>query len=87
MLPEDIIEGPIKLEEPGTFLSNLVITEIKGQTIFVLHCEQKKPVTHKPIPTVEELQHELSGSDVFSVLDMTNYYYQLYAFCSPWGIF
>ena len=27
---EDIIEGPITIEEPGTFLSNLVITDKKG---------------------------------------------------------
>ena len=30
MLKEDIIEGPIAIEEPGTFLSNLVITDRKN---------------------------------------------------------
>ena len=30
MIFEDIIEGPIDIEEPGTFLSNLVFTDKKG---------------------------------------------------------
>ena len=30
MKRDDIIEGPIDIERPGTFLSNLVITEKKG---------------------------------------------------------
>ena len=30
MISEDIIEGPINIEEPGTFLSSLVITDKKG---------------------------------------------------------
>ena len=29
MLNDDIIEGPISIEEPGTFLSNLVIADKK----------------------------------------------------------
>ena len=32
--------------------------------------------THEPIPTVEELRHELRGSDRFSSPDFTNCYYQ-----------
>lgn len=52
--------------------------------------------THEPIPTVEELRHELKGSDLFSTLDMTNCYHQfqieedacrLYAFCMPWVLY
>ena len=30
MLHENIIEGPVGVEEPGTFLNNLVITDKKG---------------------------------------------------------
>ena len=30
MLKQDIIEGPLEIEEPGTCISNLVITDKKG---------------------------------------------------------
>ena len=101
MIQEDVIEGPIQLEEPGTFLSNLVVTDKKGSDNIrvTLDCQAvNKEIyhTHEPIPTIEELRHELSGSDRFSVLDMTNCYYQfeiekkarkLYTFRTPWGIY
>ena len=100
MLKEDIIEGPIDVEEPGTFLSNLVITDKKGtdRIRVTLDCQAvNKEIypTHEPIPNIEELRHDLSGSDRFSVLDLTNCYHQfeieqkarkLYAFRTPWGI-
>ena len=101
MLEEDIIEGPIEIEEPGTFISNLVITDKKDtdRIRITLDCQVvNKEIypTHEPIPSSEELRHELLGSDRFSTLDMTNCYYQfeieerarkLFAFRSPWGIF
>ena len=64
MISEDIIEGPIDIEEPGTLLSNLVITDEKGTDKFqvTLDCKEvNKSIysTHEPIPTVEELRHEL----------------------------
>ena len=95
-ISEDIIEGPINIEEPGTFLSNLVITDKKGtdKVRVTLDCQEvNKSIysTHEPIPTVG---HELRGSDRFSSLDFTNCYYQLeenarklYAFRTPWGIY
>ena len=41
MLKEDIIEGPLDEEEPGTFISNLVITDKKGtdQIRVTLDCQ------------------------------------------------
>ena len=98
---EDIIEGPIDVEEPGTFISNLVITDKKGtdRIRVTLDCQAvNKDIypTHEPIPTTDELRHNLRGSDRFSTLDMTNCFYQfeieesarkLFAFRSPWGIF
>ena len=101
MLAEDIIEGPILKEEPGTFLSNLVITDKKGSDRIrvTLDCQDVNKeiyATHEPIPTTEELRHQLSGSDRFSTLDMTNCYHQfvieerarkLFSFRTPWGIF
>ena len=102
MISEDIIEGPIKIEEPGTFLSNLVITDKKNGSNDVrvtLDCQSVNKVihpSHEPFPLVEELRHQLIGSDRFSTLDMTNCYHQfeieeearkLFAFRTPWGIF
>ena len=102
MKSEDIIEGPLDIEEPGTFISNLVITDKKdnsGRIRVTLDCQAVNKViypTHEPIPTIEELRHKLKGSDLFSTIDMTNCYYQfeieeearkLYAFRSPWGIY
>ena len=101
MLEEDIIEGPLEEEEPGTFISNLVITDKKdiNQIRVTLDCQSVNKFirpTHEPIPTSGELRHQLLGSDRFSKLDMTNCYYQfeieesarkLYAFRTPWGIY
>ena len=57
MISEDIIEGPIDIEEPGTFLSNLVITDKKGtdKVQVTLDCQEvNKSIysTYEPIPTV-----------------------------------
>ena len=81
MLKDDIIEGPIKVEEPGTFLSNLVITRKKDTekirvTLDCQNVNQEIYATHEPIPTTEELRHKLMGSDRFSTIDMTNCYHQ-----------
>ena len=101
MISEDIIEGPIDIEEPGTFLSNMVITDKKGtdKVRDTLNCQEvNKSICspHELIPTLEELRHQLRGNDRFSSLDFTNCYYQfeieenarkLYAFRTPWGIY
>ena len=101
MKDEDIIEGPIEIEEPGTFISNLVITDKKDSDRIrvTLDCQAVNKViypTHEPIPTSDELRHNLIASDRFSTLDMTNCFHQfeieekakkLYAFRTPWGIF
>merc|ERR1712048_311865 len=62
MKREDIIEGPIEVEEPGTFLSNIVITDKKdtGDIRVTLDCQEVNKViypTHEPIPTNDELRH------------------------------
>ena len=101
MVKDGVIEGPISTEEPGTFLSNLVITDKKNTNRIrvTLDCTSVNKVvypTHEPIPTPEELRHKLKGSDRFSTLDMTNCYYQfeieedarkLFVFRTPWGIY
>ena len=104
MLRDDIIEGPIEMEEKGTFISNLVITDKKwdktGKEIRVtLDCQAANKViyqTHEPIPTCEELRHQLKGSDRFTLLDITNCFHQfeideasrkLFTFRIPRGLF
>ena len=101
MLAEDIIEGPLEVEEPGTFISNLVLTKKKDSDDIrvTLDCQSVNKViyaTHEPIPTVEELRHKMKGSDRFLVIDLTNCYYQfeieecarkLFAFRTSRGIF
>ena len=101
MISEDIIEGPVDIKVPGTFLSNLVITDKKGtdKIRVTLDCQEvNKSIypTHEPIPTVEELRHELRGSDRFPSLHFKNCYYQfeieenakkLYAFRTLWGTY
>ena len=71
MLNEDIIEGPLDEEEPGTFISNLVITDKKGtdQIRVTLDCQSLNKFiipTHETIPTSGELPHKLKGADRFS---------------------
>ena len=99
MKKEDIIiEGPITIEEPGTFLSNLAITDKKGtdRIRVTLDCQAVNKAidaTHEPIPTPDELRHYLGSSDRFSTFDMMNQFEiepsarKLYAFRSPWGIY
>ena len=43
MVDEDIIEGPLKTEEPGSYISNLVVTDRKWdpkQIRVTLDCQQ-----------------------------------------------
>ena len=75
MLSDDIIEGPLELEESGIYLSNLVIADKKesGKICVTLDCKSVNDSiyrTHEPIPNVEELRHAFRGSDVFSSIDM-----------------
>ena len=79
MVKEDIIERPIEIEEPGTFLSNLVITDKKDtdRIRVTLECQSvNKEIyhTHEPIPSSDELRHNLRGSDRFSMQDIRRRY-------------
>ena len=81
MWKEDIIDGPIEVEEPGTIINNIVLTDKKGtdQVRITLDCQtvnEQVYKTHEPIPTPEELRYEFRDSDTFSKLDMTNCYNQ-----------
>ena len=84
MIRDDIIEGPLEAEEPGTYISNLVITDKKWdqsgkKTCVTLDCQAvNKDIyeTHEPIPTSDELRHKLAGSNRFSILDIANCFHQ-----------
>ena len=108
---EDVIEGPIQEEEEGSWISNLVITdkrwegeEVKaaGERVQVRANLDCRPLnkhvyqTHEPIPTPEELRHNLKGSNRFSILDMNHSFHQfvleeearkLFTFRTPWGLY
>ena len=101
LINEDVYEGPLETEEPGTCINNLVITDKKNSdgVRLTIDCREVNKflyATHEQIPTVEELRHELLGSDRFSVLDLTNCFCQfeieesarkLFAFRTKWGIY
>ena len=80
LIDDDVYEGPIETEEPGTFINNLVITDKKNSdgVRITIDCREVNKIlyaTHESIPTVEELR-QLVGSDRFSVLDLTNCFCQ-----------
>ena len=60
MISKAILKGPIDIEEPGTFLSNLIITGKKcsDKIRVTLDCQEVNKSmypTYEPIPTAEEL--------------------------------
>ena len=75
MVDEDIIEGPFEIEEPGTHISNLVVTDKKWEPkrirVTLDYQQVNKDIyqTHEPIPTTEELWHKLKESNRFSIID------------------
>ena len=101
LLEEDIIEGPLEVEEPGTFINDVVLVDKKDsdQVRITLDCVEVNQLvyqTHEPLPTIDELRHEFKDSDCFTKLDMTNCYHQfeiaqdarkLYTFRTPKGLF
>ena len=110
LVEQGVVEGPLAEEEEGTWVSNLVLTGKKwdtgdkkpGERIQIranLDCRPLNKVVyqpHEPIPTPEELRHELLGSDRFSCLDMTHCFHQfpieeedrkLFTFRTPWGLY
>ena len=76
MIEQDVIQGPLSEEEEGSWVSNLVITDKKwdgaqeeGQRTQICTNLDLRPLntfmyqTHEPIPTPEELRHNLAGSN------------------------
>ena len=102
MLEDGVISGPLETVEPGSYISNLVITTKKwdpNKIRVTLDCQAVNEdiyPSYEPIPTIEQLRHELNGSDRFSLIDITNCYHQfpleeeakkLFCFRTPSGIY
>ena len=110
MVEEDVIEGPLAEEEEGSWISNLVITDkkwdagqkLRGERVQIRANLDCRPInehvyqTHEPIPTPDELRHQLKGSNKFSTLDLAHSFHQfvledkakkLFTFRTPWGLY
>ena len=79
LINEDIIE---KVSEPKGWMSPPVVTPKKDQSQIRLNvdmCVAKEaiPCRHTQHPTIDDVVNELSGSTVFSHLDMSKGYHQL----------
>ena len=79
LLDQDIIE---KVSEPTGWVSPLVVTPKKDQSQIRLNVDmrvanQAIPRRHTQHPTIDDVVNELSGSTVFSHLDMSKRYHQL----------
>ena len=79
LLDQDIIE---KVNEPTGWVSPPVVTPNKDQSQIRLNVDmrvtnQAIPRRHTQHPTIEDVVNELSGSTVFSHLDMSKVYHQL----------
>ena len=106
LLAADVIEGPLGSEHATGWVSNIVITAKKyspdnklsdiRMTLDTRGMQGAVKMVHLPIPTVEQLRHQLHGSDRFSVVDMTHSFHQLeideesrklFVFTTPFGLF
>ena len=79
LLDQDIIE---KVSEPTGWVSPPVVTPKKDQSQIRLNVDmrvanQAIPLRHIQHPTIDDVVNELSGSTVFSHLDMSKGYHQL----------
>ena len=106
LLDGDVIEGPLGSEHATGWVSNVVITAKKYTpgdrqsgiriTLDARCMQDAVKMVHFPIPTVEQLHHQLQGSDRFSVVDMTHSFHQLkideesrklFVFTTPFGLY
>ena len=106
LLDADVIEGPLGSEHATGWVSNIVITAKKytpdnklsdiRMTLDTRSMQGAVKMVHFPIPTVEQLRHQLQGSDRFSVVDMTHSFHQLeideesrklFVFTTPFGLY
>ena len=97
-----VVSGPLGSEYARGWISNPVISGKKWDaskirvTLDTRHMSKAVTSTHFPIPTWQELRHNFSGSDRYSVLDMNHAFHQfpmddetkkLFVFHTPMGLF
>ena len=83
LLDNDLIEGPLPAEECKGWIHNIVVTKKGWSSSEVrINVDTKKMnqyIIKKtiPIPTTEDLRHNLEGSDRFTALDCTDSFHFL----------
>ena len=99
---EGVLEGPLESEHARGWVHNVVLTKKKWDerairlNLDTRAMEKYADVTHFPIPTPEQLRHQLKGSDRFSTLDLNHAFHQLklaekskdlFKFTTPYGLY
>ena len=100
---EGVIEGPLSGPlEPGSYVSNPVITAKRWSdeeirlNLDLSDANEDIVMSHHPIPTPEELRHELREADTFTSIDANQMFQQwliarnkrkLFTFRTPWGLY
>ena len=97
-----VVSGPLGSEYARGWISNPVIQGKKWDTskirvtLDTRHMAEAVTSSHFPIPTWQELRHNFSGADRFSVLDMNHSFHQftmddeskeLFVFHTPMGLY
>ena len=81
MKEHDLIEGPLPARECKGWLSNMVVTKKKWDSEEVrINIDTKRMnsslvPTKIPIPTPEQMRHQMAGSDRFTAVDAHDSYY------------
>ena len=101
-MQEGVLEGPLESEHARGWVHNAVLTKKKWDerairlNIETRAMEKYVDVTHFPIPTPEQLRHQLKGSDRFSTLDLNHAFHQsrladkskdFFKFTTPYGLY
>ena len=100
---EGVIEGPLSGPlEPGSYVSNPVITAKRWSdeeirlNLDLSDANEDIVMSHHPIPTPDELRHELRNADTFTSIDANQMFQQwmiarnkrkLFTFRTPWGLY
>ena len=83
LVAEGVIEEPSQSDHTIGRVSNMVIASNKWDpskirlTLDTRHMEDYILQAHFPFPKLEQLSHRFSGSNQFSVLDMSHVFHQL----------
>ena len=97
-----VVSGPVSSESARGWIHNVVITQKSWTDKKIRVNLDTRPMkdavktSHFPIPTPQELRHNFSGSDRYSVIDLNHAFHQfkmdeesqeLFVFYTPWGLY